>query len=210
MYSSRSWAFRSLLFCNSRRAWAMESSNWSGSEPPFLTILLCVETGICVKKKKRRDKIFILLHPTDVRPDRCSVRSQRSGADLSASITYLGGCVERKRAENKMFTTYNGDPNANGQKRWKNSVGNDECRRRHESRRSLLSMCGEVEVRGVDGRCVERCIFTARREIFYYYSGITDIAWICFLSWQKWMCKFSEFFCLNSRFSCSVLCNLKI
>lgn len=47
MYNSRSWAFRSLLFCNSRRAWAMDNSNWSGSEPPFFTILELTMTGIC-------------------------------------------------------------------------------------------------------------------------------------------------------------------
>jgi len=51
MYNSRSWAFRSLLFCNSRRAWAMDNSNWSGSEPPFFTILELTMTGICAQKE---------------------------------------------------------------------------------------------------------------------------------------------------------------
>lgn len=48
MYSSRSCAFRSELFCSSTRAWEMEDSNWSGSEPPAFSIL--APADICKHK----------------------------------------------------------------------------------------------------------------------------------------------------------------
>lgn len=51
MYNSRSCDFRSLLFSNSSSAWAMESSNWSGAEAPFFTILACAVTGIYTRRR---------------------------------------------------------------------------------------------------------------------------------------------------------------
>lgn len=87
----------------------MDSSNWSGSEVPFLTILECVDTGICADSEKNKKNY----KPFFIRSNRKTDRSERDPAGpgprdtgRDAEITYLGRCSDRKYASETM----DGDP----------------------------------------------------------------------------------------------------
>lgn len=158
MYSSRSWAFKSLLFSNSRSAWAMDSSNCSGSELPFLTILACAETGICVKKNNKikflSGYIRWTCDPISVRRDRndrVQIEARVSRTLKSVPYEYINREVDE---EVKIVKTYDGDPNAN--EWWQKDTTAARCRSKW---RMQYLWATEMVVNGL---CEERGIFLTR------------------------------------------------
>jgi len=138
MYSSRSWAFKSLLFCNSSKAWAMDSSNWSGSEFPFLTILDCAGTGIY---GETHDGVllfydfFIRSNRAIERPENVGPRPRLRAIGRDDIITYLG-CV--------FLMVIRGQDEKRGRK--SQTVFVPETKRRMDSNSATIRSCCSVRV----------------------------------------------------------------